>query len=371
MAGGHDRYLTYRSALPTLRAPFPLRVAMLALRKTTPGHGLQLQDIAPPTEPGPGEVLLRVRSVGVCGTDLHIDEWTPGYHFMAPALPVTLGHEFSGEVLHCGPGVQGLPVGQLVTVRPSVVCGRCAACAAGRPDGCTTRRGIGVTREGAFAALVCVPARNCLPVPAGMAAEVAALAEPLSVSLEAVRTGGVKPGDRVLVLGPGNIGQGIALFARAAGAKQVVVAGYDDAPRLAVLQRMGFDELLDFAHGGMDALLAPWRADGGFDVVIEATGAAAVIAPALAALRAHGVLVVTGIHAAPVPIDLVALVRRHQQLRGSYRAPESAWREVIAFMVDHQDTLRHMVTHRVALADAPQAFALARNKSATKVMVQP
>lgn len=344
---------------------------MLALRKATPHHGLLLQDIEPPAAPGPGEVLLRVRSVGVCGTDLHIEEWTPSYHFMAPALPVTLGHEFSGEVAAIGPDVQDLAIGQLVAVRPSVVCGRCEACLAGLPDDCTTRRGIGVTREGAFAAFVRVPARNCMPLPAGIDARVAALAEPLSVSLEAVRTGGVKPGDRVLVLGPGNIGQGIALFARAAGACQVVVAGHGDAPRLEVLERMGFTDLLDFAQGGMDTLLAPWREDGGFDVVIEATGAASVIAPALAVLRTHGVLVITGIHAAPVPIDLVALVRKHHQLRGSYRAPEAAWAEVIAFIAANQPTLRHMVTHTMGLAEAPQAFALARSKGATKVMVEP
>lgn len=344
---------------------------MLALRKLNAGHGLQLQDIEAPAAPGPAEVLLRVRSVGVCGTDLHIDEWTPSYHFMTPMLPVTLGHEFSGEVVAVGAGVQGLALGQLVTVRPSVVCGLCEACTGGRPDDCVTRRGIGVTREGAFASHVRVPARNCLLMPEGMDPQVAALAEPLSVSLEAVRTGDVRPGHRVLVLGPGNIGQGIALFARAAGAAQVVVAGHDDAPRLEVLRRMGFTELLDFAQGGMQAMLAPFVADGGFDVVIEATGAAAVIAPALAALRTRGVLVITGIHAAPVPIDLTALVRRHHQVRGSYRAPESAWPEVIAFMQANQAVLRHMVTHSVPLQDALGAFALARNKQATKVMVQP
>lgn len=344
---------------------------MLTLRKLTPAHGLALQDIDPPPAPGPGEVQLRVRSVGVCGTDLHIDEWTRSYHFMAPMLPVTLGHEFSGEVAAVGAQVRGLAVGQLVTVRPSVVCGVCAACVAGRQDDCVTRRGIGVTREGAFAAWVNVPARNCIPLPAGVDPQVAALAEPLSVSHEAVRTGGVKPGDRVLVLGPGNIGQGIALFARAAGARQVVVAGHDDAPRLAVLRQMGFTDLLDFSQGGMAAMLAPYLEDGGFDVVIEATGAAAVIAPALEALRPHGVLVVTGIHAAPVPIDLTTMVRRHLQLRASYRAPERSWPEVTAFMAAHQEVLRHMVTHTVPLAQAVEGFALARNKQATKVMVLP
>lgn len=343
---------------------------MTALRKRHPGQGLSLEDTARPV-PGPGEVLIGVKFAGVCGTDLHIDEWTPSYHFMHAHLPVTIGHEFSGEVVALGEGVSGLPLGQLVTVRPSVVCGQCEACTAGRYDACVARRGIGVARDGAFARWVRVPARNCVPVPAGVDPVVAALAEPLTVSLESVRTGGVKPGDRVLVLGPGNIGQGIALFARAAGAAQVVVAGHDDAPRLAVLRQLGFADLLDFAETPMDQALAPYLAQGRFDVVIEATGAPAVIAPALAALKVHGVLVVTGIHPRPVPIDLTQLVRQHQQIRGSYRAPESAWPEVVAFMGTHQAELRAMITHRVPLSRAVEGFALARGKQATKVMVEP
>lgn len=343
---------------------------MKSLRKFGPGHGLELQDTDCPV-PGPGEVLLRVKSTGVCGTDLHIDEWTSSYHFMTPALPVTIGHEFSAEVFTLGDAVQGLAPGQLVTVRPSVVCGACAACLAGNFDACVSRCGIGVMRNGAFAEWVLVPARNCVPIPAGVDEAIAALAEPLTVSLEAVRTGGVKPGDRVLVLGPGNIGQGIALFARAAGASLVVVAGHGDAPRLAVLRQMGFADLVDFVESGMEQGLAPYLSAGKFDVVIEATGAAAVIEPALQALKAHGVLVITGIHAAPVPINLTALVRQHQEIRGSYRAPEKAWPEVVAFMREHQATLAHMITHRFPLSQARDGFTLARNKLATKVMISP
>jgi len=343
---------------------------MQALRKTLPSHGLDLIE-APMPVPGPGEVLVRVHSTGVCGTDLHIDEWTPSYHFVSQALPVTIGHEFSGEIVAQGEGAHSLPLGQLVAVRPSVTCGHCAACTRQDFDACTTRRGIGVTRNGGFAPWVAVPLRNCVPIPTGVDADVAALAEPLTVSFEAVRTGGVQPGDRVLVLGPGNIGQGIALFARAAGARQVVVAGHGDAPRLAVLRQMGFEDLLDFAGTDMDTALAPYLAEGRFDVVIEATGAAAVIAPAQRALKAHGVLVVTGIHAAPVPIDLTAMVRQHQQIRGSYRAAENCWPQVVAFMQTHQPVLRQMITHRVPLSQAQEGFALARHKQASKVLVQP
>ncbi len=96
-----------------------------------------------------------------------------------------------------------------------------------------------------------------------------------------------------------------------------------------------------------------------------------MIAPALRALKVHGVLVITGIHAAPVPIDLTALVRNHQELRGSYRAPESAWPEVVRFMQEHQPLLRQMITHRVPLSRAEEGFALARARHASKVLVQP
>lgn len=344
---------------------------MQSLRKLKPGHGLELQDVPHPSAPAAGEVLLKVKSAGICGTDLHIDEWTASYHFLGNSLPVTVGHEFSGEIAALGEGVSGLQRGRLVAVRPSVICGRCEACLALNPDACVTRCGIGVVRDGGFASFTLVPARNCVPLPPGVDAEVAAMTEPLTVSHEAVRTGEVRAGDRVLVLGPGNIGQGIAIFARAAGAREVVVAGHDDTKRFEVLRKMGFDNLLDFADGGIDAQLAPWLKDGKFDVVIEATGAAAVIKPAMAALKMHGILVITGIHAAPVPIDLTAMVRQHQQIRGSYRAPEKTWPEVVAFIAANQDMLRHMITHRLPLSGAYEGFALARSKVATKVMVQP
>lgn len=353
--------------------PIPLIYSKLmqALRKTKTGPGLELQTVTPPTVLDPQDVRIKVHSTGVCGTDLHIDAWTPSYHFLEAALPVTVGHEFSGEIVACGDAVTHLQPGMLVAVRPSTVCGQCAACQQQAFDACTQRRGIGVLRDGGFAPWVTVPARNCVPVPQGVPADVAALAEPLSVSHEAVRVGEVQAGDRVLILGPGNIGQGIALFARAAGAAQVVLAGYDDAPRLTVLQKMGFTDLLDFAQLGMDEALAPYLAQGKFDVVIEATGSAAVLQPALAALKVHGILVITGIHAKPVPIDLTALVRNHQQLRGSYRAPEKNWLAVMDFMRLHHATLQHMITHRLPLSQALDGFALARNKEATKVMIQP
>ncbi len=318
---------------------------MKALQKTRPSFGLELREVAAPGSPGSGEVIVAVGATGVCGTDIHIYEWTPGYEAMTKSMPVTLGHEFSGTVAAVGSDVQGIDHGALVAVRPSVVCGRCPACVTGNSEGCTHRSGIGVTRDGALAERVSVPAENCIVVQRGLDVEVVALAEPMTVSAEAVDTGEVREGDRVLVLGPGNIGQGVALFARQAGAAEIVIVGQDDAPRLTVMREMG--------------------------VVIEATGAPAVVQQALDVLKKRGILVIAGIHPESASVNLTRLVRDQQQIRGSYRASLATWTRVIEFLKGNADLVRRMITHRVPLARALEGFELARNRAASKVLIVP
>ena len=303
---------------------------MKALQKVEPAFGLQFREVPPPT-PEPGEVIVAVGATGVCGTDVHIYEWTGGYEIMRRAMPVTLGHEFAGTVAALGAGVRGLREGMKVAVRPSVVCGRCAACLAGNSDHCSNRKGIGVSRDGALAPLVRVPVENCVAVPAKLDIEIAALTEPMTVCAEAVDTGEVKAGDRVLVLGPGNIGQGVALFARAAGAAQVVIVGKDDPARLCSLRNMGFHETVDLGERAFDEALAPYLAAGKFDVVVEATGSSPVVQQGLDVLKKRGILVIVGIHAQPVMVNVTRLVREHQQIRGSYRAPLATWPRVVQF----------------------------------------
>jgi threonine dehydrogenase-like Zn-dependent dehydrogenase len=342
---------------------------MKALQKTRPAFGLELRELPAPDSPGPGEVLVAVGATGVCGTDVHIYEWTPGYEAMAKAMPVTLGHEFAGTVAAIGPGVEGIAAGALVAVRPSIVCGRCAACAAGDSDGCANRVGLGVTRNGGLQPLVLAPAENCVAVPAALDVEIAALAEPMTVCAEAVDTGGVGAGDRVLVLGPGNVGQGVALFARAAGAAEVVIVGKHDAPRLGCLRAMGFDDTVDVGDRTLEEALAPYLAQGKFDVVIEATGAPAIVQQGLNVLRKRGVLVVVGIHPGPVGINLTRLVRDHQQIRGSYRAPLATWPRVIRFLAGNARLARAMISHMLPLARAIEGLELSRTKAASKVLI--
>lgn len=338
---------------------------MQALRKTRPEAGVELIDVAAPEAAAADEVLIRVRATGICGSDLHVDDWTPSYAFMAQSLPVTLGHEFVG-VAESGPDR-----GRRMVVRPSVTCGTCAGCLAGRHDDCERRTGIGMTRDGAFASWVRVPARNCVPVPDSLSDELAALTEPLTISMQALRVAGDLRGQRVLVMGPGTIGQGIAVLARHAGARQVVVSGFDDGARLDALRRMGFEAVADVATQSLAEATRRHTNGEPFDVVFEATGVARTITESLALLRRNGSVVVTGIHAQPLSLDLTALVRRQQQLRGSFRPPESDWPEALALMSELGGAIAPMVSHVLPLSQAVQGFALAHGKQASKVLLCP
>jgi threonine 3-dehydrogenase len=340
---------------------------MQALRKTHPAAGLELVDVpVPVVDPATtDDVLVKVRAAGICGSDLHVDDWTSSYAFITSSIPVTIGHEFVGVAQ------TGVLAGRRVVVRPSVTCGICAACIAGNHDGCEKRRGIGMTRDGAFAPWVRVPLRNCVPVPDTLSDELAALTEPLTISMQALRIAGDVAGKRVLVMGPGTIGQGIAALARRAGATQVVVSGFDDAARFTALQGMGFDALVDVAQQPLADGVRPHLNGDSFDVVFEATGVPETITEALPLLCRNGIVVVTGIHARPLTLDLTPLVRNQQQLRGSFRPPESDWPLALEIMGEMDAVLRPMVSHVLPLSRAAEGFVLAHSKQASKVLLVP
>lgn len=342
---------------------------MLALQKTSPAPGLDLVEVPEPAPPTGTDVLVRVEAAGICGSDLHVEEFSTGYDFMTPHLPVTLGHEFAGVVEAVGQDVADVAVGDRVTIWPSSPCGRCAACRADQPQNCTDKRTLGLMRNGAFAPRVLARAGGVFRLPDSMDFELGALTEPLCVAARAVTTAGLRPGARVVVLGPGTIGQGIAVMARLSGAGEVVVAGFDDAPRLDTCRALGFERLIDLS--GPAGIAELHRLAGRVDVVFEATGKPASITEGLALLRTEGILVVTGIHAAAATFDPTALVRRKLQIRGSHGSRREDWRRVVDMLARHGESLRPMISHRLPLTDVRKGFALAQGRTASKVMIFP
>lgn len=343
---------------------------MLAIRKPSAAFGIVASEVADPGAPGPGEVIVRVEAAGVCGSDIHVYEWTDGYDFMVPHLPVTLGHEFAGRIEAAGPGA-GIAVGTRVAVLPAVACGSCVACRSGNAPGCTARRAVGLSLDGGFAQRVKVRADGVIPLPDNIDAEIGALIEPLAVAMDAVLVGEVRLGDSVLIMGPGTIGQGLALMARASGAGRVIVAGRADAPRFDVMRKLGFHDLVDVAEGPLaEQVLA--RNDGQpVDIVIEATGHPPSINDGLAALKKGGVLVVAGIHPGPMTLPLTVFVRNRHQLRASHSSRRETWDKVIKLVAAAPDSFRPMITHRLPLSRGIEGFELARQRAASKVMLLP
>ncbi|MEA2738211.1 MAG: threonine 3-dehydrogenase, partial [Acetobacteraceae bacterium] len=283
---------------------------------------------------------------------------------------VVMGHEFAGRVAAVGAGVT-LAQGTAVTVMPGVACGGCINCARGDARNCLHRQAIGLTRHGGFGRFVTVPAENCLALPEAVDTELGALTEPLGVGCEAVLTGEVGLGDTVLVMGPGTIGQAIALFARAAGAGRVLIAGRADGPRFDVMRQLGFADILDVAEAPLSDLVLSATGGRKVDVVIEATGHPPTITDGLGVLRTAGVLVIAGIHPGPVSLPLTDFVRARHQLRATHGCDRFTWDKVLTILAREPERFRPMITHRMPLDRGLEGFELSRQRAASKVMLRP
>ncbi|HSQ00355.1 MAG TPA: alcohol dehydrogenase catalytic domain-containing protein [Candidatus Dormibacteraeota bacterium] len=328
-------------------------------------RGLRVATLPDPA-PGPGELVLRVRAAGVCGTDLHL-LGDP------PAVPpgTVLGHEFAGEVAALGPGVDGWRVGDRVCALPYMACGACTACRDGDSMGCTALRPIGSgDLPGAFAEYVRVGARETLRLPAGLGYDAGALVEPLAVGLHAVRTAAPRPGEHVVVLGAGAIGLAAASWARAAGAAEVVVVD-GLASRRALAATFGATVVLDAADE--DALFAlPDRLGGPPALVIECVGAPGLLQQTIGLVRRRGRIVVAGACMAPDAIvpAMACLKEVGLHFVVGYRRDEFA--DALAALAGGGVAGPAMITDRVDLDALPAAFsALRRPIAQGKVLVCP
>lgn len=312
--------------------------------------------------PGPGEVLVRLAAGGVCGSDLHYYNHG-GFGAVRLKEPMILGHEVSGHVEALGEGVKGLAPGDLVAISPSRPCGHCRYCAEGLRNHCLNMRFYGSAMpfphiQGAFRERLVVDASQCVKAD-GLAPGVAAMAEPLSVCLNAARRAGELLGRKVLVTGCGPIGALCILAARRAGAAEIVVTDLS-AAALAHGLRLGADRTVNVAEE--PEALAPCAADKGwFDVLFECTGAPQALAAGIAALRPRGVIVQVGL-GGDMNVPLQALTAKELDLRGAFRFHEEfpvAVRLMQAGLIDPSP----LITHTVPLEDAEQAFLAASDRS--------
>jgi L-iditol 2-dehydrogenase len=332
----------------------------------------------PAPEPGPGEVLVAVARVGVCGSDVHY--YTHGRigDFVVRA-PMVLGHESAGVVAALGEGVEGLQVGQRVTLEPGYTCRRCHYCKTGRYNLCPDVVFMATPPiDGALCEYVAWPAEYVFPLPDVMTLADGAMMEPLAVGLAAVERGAVRPGDAVAVYGCGPIGLLTLQAARAAGATTLIAI--DVVPyRLKHAARLGATHVLNDVDGSaVEQVRAITSAIQGFeprhsgvDVAFETAGSLPTTRNALATTRPGGVAVLVGLPPHPtVELDIVAAASKAIDIRGLFRYA-NCYPAGIALAAAGRVDVASLVTHHLPLRETEDAlrFADEHKGDSLKVMI--
>lgn len=345
---------------------------------------LEVRDWPDPT-PGPKEVVLEVRACGVCGSDVHFYETDQEGYILYPGLtkfPTILGHEFSGRVVACGPEVEMLQVGDMVTAEEMIWCGRCIPCRNGYPNQCENLEEIGFTIPGAFAKYIVLDEKYCWKIDAiaerlgdeEAAYDLGALTEPTCVAYNAMfeRAHGFRPGHYVAVFGAGPIGLAATGLARAAGAGLVVA--FDVSPsRLELAQKVGADYTYNPREVNPAEVLMTLSKGAGFDFYVEAAGAPQLTVPEMEkALAIDAKIVQIGRAAARVPMYLERFQVRHSQFFGAQgHSGNGTFPNVIRLVASGKLDLRPIITARYGLEQAVEAIASTTKREGGKVLVKP
>ncbi len=338
---------------------------MRALVKAAAAPGLELREVPVP-EVGINDVLVRVTMTGICGTDLHIhdwDEWAQG----AVTPPLTIGHEFVGEVVEVGENVNDFVPGDRVSGEGHLVCGRCRNCMAGRRHLCAATESIGVTRPGAFAEYIALPMTNLWHHDDGIPDEVAAIFDPFGNAVHAALCFRVL-GEDVLITGAGPIGQMAAAVVRHAGARHVVVTDVNPQ-RLDQAKAFGVTRTVDVTRERIADVQAELGMAEGFDVALEMSGDEAALIEALENMAHGGRIALLGIPTERIAIDWTTVVFNMLTLRGIFgREMYETWYAMTVMLQSGLD-ISPVITHRFPHTDFEEAFATAGDGRAGKVLL--
>ncbi|MBN1676236.1 MAG: L-threonine 3-dehydrogenase [Kiritimatiellae bacterium] len=340
---------------------------MKAIVKSKPEPGLQLCE-APEPEPGPDEVLIRVKAVGICGTDVHIfkwDEWSANR--IKP--PLLVGHEFVGVVEEVGREVRHIRKGARVSAEGHITCGHCRFCRTGQGHICREVEIIGVDRDGCFAEYLAMPADNIWPVPDSIPDKYASVFDPLGNAMHTVMSQPVA-GRTVLITGAGAIGLFAVAIARAAGAGNVVAVEPNRFKRRLALEA-GADVVLDPADEELAARVLDASEGLGPEVFLEMSGNADALVLGLRLLRNGGHAALLGIPPREVTLNLPELVIfKAATIRGvNGRRMYDTWYQCQSFLERHRLSIDTVITHTFPFAEYAKAFDVILGGNAGKLVM--
>jgi L-iditol 2-dehydrogenase len=316
------------------------------------------------------QVLVRVRSVGVCGSDVHY--WYSGR--IGPVIvdrPMVLGHECAGEVVEVGADVSHLRQGDRVALEPGIPCGECDLCRTGQYNLCPEVVFFATPPvDGTFCEYVAHEAASAFRLPDAVSYEEGAMCEPLSVGIHAVRRAGISLGDSVLITGAGPIGLASLMAARAAGATTAIITDLQ-SNRLKLAQGLGATATADVRTQDVPALARELTRGRGVDSAIDCTGASEAVLGGLESVRRGGTVVWVGTADDAYTIPSVNTIRRGLTIRGLFRY-RNTYPAAIDLIATGEAPVSLLITHRFPLSQLPDAMEAARTgrDGAVKVVVE-
>ena len=316
--------------------------------------------------PAAGEVQLRVRQIGICGSDIHV--WH-GSHPFTP-YPVIQGHEFMGTVEAIGPDVHNAPaIGTKVTALPQIVCGECNPCKKGRFNICENLKVRGFQADGCGRELYNIPAERLVVLPDDFTADQGAFVEPVSVAVHSCARAGDLAGRNVVVLGAGTIGNLIAQVAKLNGAAHVMITDIAEY-RLDVARQCGVEFVVNTKEVSLKEATQAAFGDAGFDLAFEAAGAEASLASAVKAIEKGGTVLIVGVYGKAPVVDMSVVGEHEIQLAGSMMYWRSDWEEAVKLLSSSLQ-IAPLVSRHFKFGEWPEAYRFIDDNGASimKVMV--
>lgn len=338
---------------------------MKSLVKAKREPGIWMQDVPMP-DYGVNDVLIKIGKTAICGTDIHIYSWDDWAQATIP-VPMTVGHEFYGEIVEVGSEVKGLKPGQRVSGEGHLTCGMCRNCRAGRRHLCRNTEGVGVNRPGCFAQYLSIPAANVMVLPDNITAEQAAILDPLGNATHCALAFDVV-GEDVLITGAGPIGIMAVAILRHIGARHVVITDVNDY-RLDLARQMGASLAINVKDQSLQDAMATLGMTEGFDVGLEMSGNPLALNDMVKSMSHGGKIAILGIPPQKTAIDWNQVIFKGLLLKGIYgREMFETWYKMIAMLQSGLDVSK-VITHHFPVADYQQAFEIMSSGQSGKVIL--
>jgi len=338
---------------------------MKALVKTKAEAGLQMMEVPKP-QPGHNDVLIKVKSTAICGTDIHIYNWDEWAQQHVP-MPLVIGHEFVGEVVEVGQEVTGIKVGDRVAGEGHIACGFCRNCRAGRRHVCRKNESVGVTRPGCFAEYISIPAINAYPIPASIPNRIAAILDPLGNATHTALSYDLI-GEDVLITGAGPVGIMAAIIARHVGARYVIITDVN-AYRLELAKKIGVSVALDSNKNSLADAMKTLKMREGYDVGLEMSGNPNALREMLKYMVHNGKVALLGFLPRETQIDWNDVIMKGLYVKGIYgREMFETWYKMINMLQSGMD-VSAVVTHEFGIDEYEKAFSTAISGQSGKVIM--